>query len=280
MMYLLPLIIFITSNIFCQNYEYYDLTTRAIYRLEKRNTHESVGTAFAIRYNNKRYLITARHVAENNFDLRARVKVINTITQLDEFLELRIPKSSWIFHPNEPNIKIMGTDTTSYNGVDIAITPLPNIIDRKIASYYSCSICEDGKRNVLSLRDPNPPLTVQVIGFPKYVGYELKEQRPIFRSGIVAFTADEPFIRETKSNAYFDKNVFMIDGHVFGGNSGGPVIHTEINGNVTLVGIVIATVEKYNYAIAEPASRIRELLEFANNQNKLITPEWYKVFDW
>ncbi|MDY7034602.1 MAG: hypothetical protein SV375_00350 [Thermodesulfobacteriota bacterium] len=58
------------------------------------------GTAFFICHKNYLYLVSARHVAETDHDLWARVQVRCQKTGKRKVHVIRLPRKSWVFHPN------------------------------------------------------------------------------------------------------------------------------------------------------------------------------------
>jgi hypothetical protein len=107
------------------------------------------GTAFAVRHNGRAFLITARHVAERVYDLRARVPARRNDTGATEVIELRIPKEAWVFHEQGREERREGNAIVRLRGIDVAVAPLPGIKDRGIVVFGSCSPCPAGESRVL-----------------------------------------------------------------------------------------------------------------------------------
>jgi hypothetical protein len=53
---------------------------------------------------------------------------------------------------------------------------------------------------------------------------------------------------------------------MYPGNSGGPVIHTPLFGNLSLAGLITASNPSLTYAVVTPVSRIREVLDLAKDK--------------
>ncbi len=231
---------------------------RLTVRLEVRNPAGefiSQGTGFFVT-NEKRelFIVTARHVVVGSGYLRARVPSLVNSTGKTEMLELRMPEAYWV----------LGEDgDPTHWPVDVAVMKLSGIQDRQIVSFQYCqSQCPAGGYNQLG-DDPHPLDQIVVLGFPLDVGFTLKEQRPIVRSGLVSLSADEEFLKITGDPRYLRKGVYMADVHLFGGNSGGPVL-TSIWGQPSrLGGLITASNATLSLGFVTPTSQIRETLDRA-----------------
>ena len=96
------------------------------------------------------------------------------------------------------------------------------------------------------------------------------------RKGIISFKADEPFIQ--LDNKFIEKKAILVDVKAFPGNSGSPVISiSAFGGKIKLEGLLIATNERLDYAVVEPISRIREVLEIAKDNSNEPTKVWFKM---
>ena len=127
---------------------------------------------------------------------------------------------------------------------------------------------KEGKDNQLSFQDPEPPQPVLVFGFPSEIGFELTEQRPLGRAGIVSMVAGKKFIK--MEGKFLEERSCLIDIQAFPGNSGSPVInqfHPGPASPIKLLGVLVGANPKRHYAVIEPASRIRETLEIARRQS-------------
>jgi hypothetical protein len=259
--------------------------SRGIFRLE----HEEVvlragqerpearvisdGTAFPVRHNGQIFLVTARHVAALPYDLRARVPTRRNDTGMTEVVVLYIQKESWVFHEQGPSEQREGSTTIRFFGVDVAVTRLTDFKDRAFVVFGSCDPCQSEESSQLATTDPTPPVSVFVTGFPGDLGLSLPEQRPLFRSGIVALLVDARVL--AIGGAFVDEKSFVIDRRVQGGNSGSPVFSMNpFSGQIILVGLVSATSEAGDVTIAAPASRIRETINRADTYLPPVAARW------
>jgi hypothetical protein len=139
-------------------------------------------------------------------------------------------------------------------------------------------VCTNGS-NQLAEADPEPPQQILVFGYPRHLGTKLIDLQPLIRSGIVAMTSKEPFIRYSHDNSLADARMQVLDVRVFEGNSGGAVLrNTGPAGNQILLGLISAGDESLDVAYSEPVSRIREAIHHAHSQD--LTPmqaEWKLV---
>jgi hypothetical protein len=251
---------------------------RAVVRLEHVARSEQSrlvpdGTAFVVEHDDALFLVTSRDVAEKGYDLRARIPSIRNDTGATEIVELRIPWDGWVFHETGPGIEKNGAIIVKLRGVDVAVAPLPALDDRTIGTFLSCDECPEDEANQLATVDPAPPTSVLVAGFPGSIGFTLREQRPIFRSGIISLIAGERSL--IVEGAFADEKSVLIDGKVELGDRGSPVIRVDqLSGRITLVGLISAANQSADFGVAEPASRIRETLERAQSHPPATNPEW------
>jgi len=247
----------------------YSQICRAVIRLEHHElvSQEKVqqkiiknvadGTAFFVKSQNQVFVVTARHVAEKPYDLYARVKTKNAQTGHEKIFLFKIPKDKWIYHND------IGDDETRF--VDVAVMRIKTKHNWNIVNFrYESLTSSERDKNQLPMDDAEPPQSILVFGFPANVGFELIEQYPIVRLGIISMKAGGKFIK-LKGKKYFEERACLIDASIFPGNSGSPVMN-EINildSNPRLLGLVIATNEALDYAIIEPTSRIRETIDQA-----------------
>jgi hypothetical protein len=262
--------------------------SRAVFRLERLHTITQpgekdattlmtpAGSAFVVGTGNELHLVTARHVVEQPYGLRARVPTKRLDNGSTEVAELRVPREAWGFHPVGPQPKEEGSEQAS-RGVDVAVARLQGIRERTILKFSSCGPCAPGEVNQLVRVDPNPPERVFVIGFPGTIGFALREQRSMFRSGIISFVAGERFLMV--GGAYADERSFLIDSKIEPGNSGSPVItRNDATGFVSLVGIISAANAKSDFGVAEPVSRILETIDHYQKNPAAKQPDWYCCF--
>lgn len=219
------------------------------------------GTGFFIGVlgvDNTLFVVTARHVAELPYDLHARVHCINVNTGKHENILLRLKRSRWIYHPS--------TGDESTRAVDVAVMRLSFPRDREVIAFkYDQNNIMAGN---IPKEDPEPPQPVLVFGFPGDIGFELKEQRPVGRFGIISMVAGDKFLKYSDGK-YFDKKAYLVDLSVFPGNSGSPVINQVfpiLDERIKLLGLVSASNIGIKYAVVEPVSRILEAIEKAKHQ--------------
>ncbi len=117
----------------------YNQLSRAIVRLEhieniiqegskKKITKKiSDGTAFFVYRENSLFIVSARHVVEQPYDLHARVQCKNRKTDIIEVLLLSLPRSNWVYHENT------GDKDTNY--VDVASMKINWIKNRSIKYF-------------------------------------------------------------------------------------------------------------------------------------------------
>lgn len=248
--------------------DFYKQMSRAVVRLEHidvitrrgqedtLNQEQPDGTGFFVRFKDEYYLVSARHVVQRSYDLRARVTVRHIETNQLEVVELHIPKAAWVFHPDQGN--------DSVHAVDVAAVKLGGIRDRAPLFIQESLFAE---------KDPWPPDIVLVFGYPERLGFELHEQRPFARIGIVAFATDEAFIQ--LGSKYLNEGTRLLDVPMFGGNSGSPVFNRPEFGrelSFQLLGLVIVRLQ-WQYAVCEPISHIKQTLQEARIARRP-TPIW------
>jgi len=235
------------------------------------NTNVSNGTAFFIGNTEDLFIVTARHVVEKDYDLYARVQCKNRITGETEIILLKLKKDKWVFHPKDELI-----DT---NYVDVAVMKIGWIIDRDVKMFrYELPNTELANQNQLPFEDPLPPESILIFGFPLDIGFKLSEQKPLCRLGIVSMVTGKKFLK-TENGKFADEKTILIDSNMFPGNSGSPVIKQLLPfaSEIKLLGLVIATNERMNYAVIEPVSRIRETIEIAKEGTKNIDC-WFLIY--
>jgi len=252
---------------------FYSKSNRLIVRLEHvekmaaegsskvKEQSKSDGTAFFVQWADELYVVTARHVTEREYDLRAKVRIKDLRTGAIKVAFLNLPRKRWLYHPNQGD-----RDTRS---VDVAAMKINWLEDHQVMTFlYEMAGQKEGGGNQLSLQDPEPPQPVLVFGFPSEIGFELTEQRPMGRVGIVSMVAGHKFLK--MEGKYVAERACLIDIGAFPGNSGSPVINQfSLYGEtqIKLLGVLIGTNPKRRYAVMEPVSRVRETLEIARKQS-------------
>ncbi len=221
--------------------------------------NKSDGTAFFVQAEEELYVVTARHVAEKGYDLHAKVRSKDTRTGEIKIIKLNLPWKRWIFHP------LQGDGGTRY--VDVAAMKINWMVGHQVMTFlYATGKQKNDRENQLSFLDPEPPQAVLVFGFPSEIGFELTEQRPLGRSGIISMVAGKKFLK--MEGKFVEERACLVDIEAFPGNSGSPVINQFNNSDpkIRLLGLLIGTNPRRHYAIIEPVSRIRETLEIAKKQ--------------
>lgn len=217
---------------------FYNQLSRAIIRLEHstQDTTMADGTAFFVHSEKKLFVVTARHVAEKNYDMQARVQTKHDSTGQIEVIQLKLPRDRWIFHSQQ------GDSVTHY--VDVAAMRLRGAKNRNIKTFrYELAASGESESNLLPSEDPVPPQAVLVFGFPLNIGFELLKQRPFGRLGIISMTAGQKFLKMNLNNnlKFVESRTRIIDVEAFPGNSGSPVIIqlTPFNKKPQLLGFVV-----------------------------------------
>lgn len=234
-----------------------------------KSRNVSNGTAFFVRSGKSLYVVSARHVVEKGHNLHARVRCKNRETGNFELALLKLPRERWFFHPDE------GDRDTNY--VDVAAQKIHWIKDRRIRTFrYEPKDSKDFKKNQLPLEDATPPKKILVFGFPVDIGFKLLEQRPFGRSGIIAMVTGKEFLKLSPTK-FAEERCSLIDADMFPGNSGSPIINqfSPSDPEPKLLGLVIASNLKLNFAVMEPVSRIREVLDLAKEQSTEGVNNWF-----
>lgn len=254
----------------------YSQLNRAIIRLEhvefvKKEASETPlqqlkpnGTGFFVQYDRKLFVVSARHVVEQPYDLQARVECMNNVSKQKEVILLKLYRDKWIFHP-----EVVDEDT---HHVDVAAMRIKWIKDRSIKhfSYYKDLPDKESKNNFPE-KDPVPPRAILVFGFPIDIGFELLAQRPFGRSGIISMQTGKKFLRMNLKGVtkLAEERCYLIDAEIFPGNSGSPVINQTSfsDPRLKLLGLISAANFRLDFAVVEPVSRIRETIELAKDKS-------------
>lgn len=259
---------------------FYSQLNRAIIRLEhnekilKEGSNQIIeiskpdGTAFFVLSEGYLFVVTARHVVERDYNLHARVQCKNRITGNNEVILLTLKRERWVFHPQDES------NDTRY--VDVAAMKIGWIPDRDIKAFqYELPNTEEANQNQLPFEDPLPPDSILIFGFPSDIGFELMEQKPLARLGIISMVTRSKFLK--LDNKFIEEKAILIDSKISPGNSGSPVIRQLLPSalrqllpsaqGIQLLGLVIAQNMQMDYAIIEPVSRIRETINLAKKSS-------------
>ncbi|MCK5595588.1 trypsin-like serine protease [bacterium] len=258
--------------------DFYSQITRAIIRLEHtqkikyegsedvKAVNKSNGTAFFVARGKELFVVSARHVVEKEYDLHARVQTKNKITNEKETVILKLPRDRWVFHPNN------GDKNTHY--VDVAAMKIKWIKDHSVKHFrYESEESVEKDRNQLPTDDPMPPRSVLVFGFPSNIGFKLLVQKPFGRLGIVSMQTGQKCLRVNYlniGNKFAEERCCVVDVEAFPGNSGSPIINqfnSVFDPKIKLLGLLVAADNKMDFAIMEPVSRIREVLDIAKEKS-------------
>jgi hypothetical protein len=251
---------------------FYSQAQHAILRLEYSETNLQTkltnyhfATGFLVHTANNWYVITAAHVAAEPFSYAAKVPL--SLENGDTVAaRMVLPHDKWEFHPDVGDKEHFRTDVAAMK---------IRIFGGGLKSFVYCPTkCVENEYNQLDT-DPEPPDVVMTFGFPAVSGM-IMFSRPLGRQGMVAFvdTQTDAISVEKK---WFDKHGFVIDmPSIAGGASGSPVIKLPVFGRLTLVGLMSASNTNLGggYAVAEPVSRIIELLDRVEAQNIAVVDPW------
>ena len=240
---------------------FYERLSRAILRLErvaevtengkKVPALAPAGTAFMVGYKDKFFVVTARHVVSDKFDLLMRFQATDN-DKKNHTVSFVLPKDKWVFHPNS------GDKET--HPVDVAVMKISVMGSQPIAGF---NYDPAGADNQLPLVDPEPPEAFLLFGFPGDIGFELLEQKPMGRLGIISMKTGKKFLKI--GDKFAEERSIVVDTRAFPGNSGSPVFSTSGN-RPKLLGLLSASNADMSYSIIEPVSRIREVVELASQQ--------------
>ncbi|MBL7185885.1 MAG: hypothetical protein ISS70_06145 [Phycisphaerae bacterium] len=135
---------------------------------------------------------------------------------------------------------------------------------------YESPDSENEDKNQLPTEDPSPPRKILVFGFPLNIGFQLLEQRPFGRAGIIAMHTGKRFLKMQigEENKFAEERCFVIDAEAFPGNSGSPVLNQTslMDSKLQLLGLLSASNQSMDFGVVEPVSRIREVLDQAKEQ--------------
>lgn len=243
----------------------YGSLPQAVVRLETRREFDAqtfvsspLGSGFLVERSGELFLVTARHVVETTAESRVRDSVSSA--------ELVIPRPAWVFHPSAAKRQQRGSGQwINVDPVDVAVARLPWSKDLRVQPLLYCrpGACK-GRRNQLALRDPEPLEPVLAVGYPSYLTFELRQQRPLLRFGAVAMAASEPYLKDLGGRTYVEARARALDLRTFPGDSGGPVFQgSDLGEGLLVVGMILGGDTELGFTIAEPVSRVIETLELA-----------------
>jgi len=244
--------------------------------LDGQTLHTATG--FFVSRGDAFYVVTAGHVAREPFSYTATVRIEasaqdGTTTSFD--VRLTMPHESWVLHQDDG-------DATRFP-VDVAAMKIANHGGLK-AYRYCPTNCPDWKGILLAKEDAEPPMPVLVFGFPlNEPGLTVLRPVPLGRQGIIGLV--DPSGDEIQVDGrYFDRLGFIIDTPtIIGGSSGSPVLSNAPFAPQALVGLISGGTDKGDpgayaraggYAIAEPVSRIKEVLDSSGIEKMAPVDTW------
>lgn len=187
-----------------------------------KGNFEPLGTGFLLFSYNRPYLITARHVIQNEGHTLPNLACI-----FDFFTDINKSKSKEIISISENqksnnfNWKFHEKDKLFYGKgnnylIDIAVTRINPRENLTKALYWNNSDI----RHLLKFEDTNISNDIRVVGYP-LVFTSSNDYSPTIRRGIIARKIDN---QTEFSNKDFPSQSFLIDCFIDNGNSGSPVV--------------------------------------------------------
>ena len=235
-------------------------------------------TGFFVKKGDNLYVVTAGHVARDPFSYTAIVRAVAAQSDgspVSVNVRLTMPHEKWVLHPDEGD--------ATHLAVDVAAMKITDRGGLRVF-WYCPSNCPNDKQISLAMEDAEPPMPVLVFGFPlNEPGLKLLRSVPLGRQGIIGLidTTEDEINLDGK---YFDRRGFIIDiPTIIGGNSGSPVFSNTPFVASSLVGLISGATDKGDpgsyamaggYAVAEPASRIKEVLDSPRIQEMPAVDTW------
>jgi hypothetical protein len=215
------------------------------------------GTAFLLYSRNDLFVVSARHVVDKDYDLYANVKAKNSETGMINNFLLKLPRHSWVYHPDQ------GNENTHY--VDVAVMKIGLLPGHELFAFqYSPQL---GNTVDFTPHKQKTPLPVLICGFSGDKRFRLSEAGPLSRLGIMPAFKDNSKSFKISNGKFVENKAFLIDAEISGGNSGSPVFQPApplfFRNDMRIIGLVIGADESMGLAIVEPASRIGETLDLA-----------------
>jgi len=247
--------------------------------LDQSHNRLHTATGFFVRKGDTVYVVTAGHVARDSFSYTATVRIlISDGTMLGAHLTM--PHENWVLHPEDGD--------ATHAPIDVAAMKIAE--HGGIRVYWYCpSECPDQKGNIkLAKEDAEPPLPVLVFGFPSNEpGLKLLRSVPMGRQGIIALMDTKEDEVQVEGGKYFDRRGYVVDVPTsIGGNSGSPVLSNAPLQEQSIVGLVSGSTQTGDpgayarapgYAIAEPVSRIKEVLDSSRIEKMQPVDTWCLV---
>jgi hypothetical protein len=234
-------------------------------------------TGFFVKKGDTLYVVTAGHVAREPFSYTATVQYlassVGTPVSIDA--RLTLPHENWVLHADQGD--------ATHAPIDVAAM---KIIDHGgLRVFWYCPTNCPGETGISFAReDAEPPMPVLVFGFPlNEPGLRLLRSVPLGRQGIIGLV--DPREDEIQLDGkFFDRMGFIIDTPtLIGGNSGSPVLSNAPFAPTSLVGLISGGTDTGGpgtyarpggYAIAEPVSRIKEVLDSSGMEKATAVDTW------
>jgi len=219
------------------------------------------GTAFLLCSRNDFFVVSARHVVEKDYDLYANVQAKNNETGVIGNFLLKLPRHSWVYHPDQ------GNEKTHY--VDVAVMKIGLLPGHELFTLQYSP--QWGNTVEFTSHKQRSPIPVLICGFSGDKGFRLSEARPRSRLGIIPAFKGNSKCFKISNGKFVEDRAFLIDAEIYGGNSGSPVFQPApplfFRNDMRIIGLVIGADESMGLAIVEPASRIGETLDLARKRS-------------
>jgi trypsin-like peptidase len=227
------------------------------------------GTAFLLYSRKDLFVVSARHVVDKNYDLYANVQAKDSETGLIKNVLLKLPRLSWVYHPDQ------GNENTHY--VDVAVIKIDLLPGHELFTFHYSP--QWGNTVDFTSHKQRTPIPVLICGFSGDKKYRLSEARPLSRLGIIPAFKDHSKSFKISNGKFVENKAFLIDTEISGGNSGSPVFQPDhplfFRNDMRIIGLVIGADESMRLAIVEPESRIEETLDLARKRSGKNHTFWF-----
>ncbi len=227
------------------------------------------GTAFLLCSGNDLFVVSARHVVEKDYDLHANVQVKNSKTGVIVNFLLKLPRHSWVYHPDQ------GNENTHY--VDVAVVKIDLLPGHELSTFQNNP--QWANTVDFTSHKQGTPIPVLICGFSGDKRFLLSGAKPFSRLGIIPAFKDNSKSFKISNGKFVENKAFLIDADISQGNSGSPVFQPIpplfFRNDMRIIGLVIGTDERMGLAIVEPASRIGETLDLARKQSRKDHTFWF-----
>ena len=227
------------------------------------------GTAFLLYSRNDLFVVSARHVVDKSYDLYAKVQAKNSETGVIKYFLLKLPRHSWVYHPDQ------GNENTHY--VDVAVMKIGLLPGHELFTFQYSP--QWGNTVDFTSHKQRTPIPVLICGFSGDKGFRLSQARPLSRLGIIPAFKDNSKSFKISNGKFVENKAFLIDAEISEGNSGSPVFQPApplfFRNDMRIIGLVIGADESMGFAIVEPASRIGETLDLAGKRSGKDHTFWF-----